>query len=49
MPLFRRLTDEEQIAKWDKEDKQMLLKNYDLLSHQSEYPAKAYLLKPDKL
>ncbi len=49
MPLFRRLTDEEQIAKWDREEKLMLKKNYDIREGQNNLPHKAYLLKPEKI
>jgi len=49
MPLFRRLTDEEQIAKWDKEEKLMLKKYYDIREGQNSLPPKAYLLKPEKI
>lgn len=49
MQLFRKLTDEEQIDKWDKEEKMMLEKNYDIREGENNYPIKSYLLKPENI
>lgn len=49
MPLFRKLSDEEWIAKHEREERKILETNYDLLPGQSNYPQKSYLLKPDSI
>lgn len=49
MPLFRKLTDEEFIAKFEKEQRKLLETNYDILDGQGDYPEKSYLLKPDSI
>jgi len=49
MPLFRKLTDEEFIAKFEKEQRKLLETNYDILDGQGNYPEKSYLLKPESI
>lgn len=49
MSLFRPPTDDEEIARMEKDLKNMLTKNYDLLNSQKDYPKEAYLLRPEKI
>lgn len=49
MPLFRKLTDEEFIAKFEKDQRKLLETNYDILDGQGDYPEKSYLLNPDSI
>lgn len=49
MPLFRKLTDEEFIAKFEKDQRKLLETNYDIFDGQGDYPEKSYLLNPDSI
>ena len=49
MPLFRKLTDEEFIAKFKIDQRKLLETNYDMLDGQGDYPEKSYLLNPDSI
>ena len=49
MPLFRKLTDEEFIEKFQKVERKKLERNYDLLEEQIDYPENAHLVNPDKI
>ena len=49
MPLFRKLTDDEFIAKFEKEQRKLLETNYGILDGQGDYPEKSYLLNPDSI
>jgi len=49
MPLFRKLTDEEFIAKFEKDQRKLLETNYDILDGQGDYPEKSYMLNPDSI
>lgn len=49
MQLFRKLTDEEFIEKFQKDERKKLERNYDLLDEQTDYPENAHLVNPDKI
>ena len=49
MPLFRKLTDEEFIEKFQKDERKKRERNYDLLEEQTDYPENAHLVNSDKI
>ena len=49
MQLFRKLTDEEFIEKFQKDERKKRERNYDLLEEQTDYPENAHLVNPDKI
>jgi hypothetical protein len=49
MPLFRKLTDEEFVEKFQKEQRKKLERNYDLLYEQTDYPENFHLVNSDKI
>jgi hypothetical protein len=49
MPLFRKLTDEEFVEKFQKEQRKNLEKNYDLSDEQTDYPENFHLVDSDNL